>query len=140
MREMLLVCFAIAVCALLFRAQISTALVLRGDDLLARGDASAALNKYEFALRVDASNGAALDRVLFAALQERGEGTLRRVLNRADAYLARHPQDAAVLQDRALCELILRKRAAAARDLERTARITRDPQTYAFAEIAERGR
>ena len=139
MREVLLVLSAVIVCALLFRSQISTALVLRGDDLLARGDAAGALRKYERALRVDGSNGAALDRVLFAALQERSEGTLQRVLERADAYLARNPRDAAVLQDRALCELMLHRRRAAALDLERTARITADAQTSAFAAIA-RGR
>lgn len=137
MREVLLVLFSVSVCALLFRSQLSTALVLRGDDLLARGDAPGALEKYERALRFDASNGAALDRVLFAALQDRRTETLRRVLGRADAYLARHPQDTAVLQDRALCELLLRRRATAADDLLRVARLTGDAQMSVFAAIAK---
>lgn len=121
---------------MLFRPQISTAVMLRGDDLLARGDAAGALVKYRRALSFDPANGAALDRVLFAALQHRGAGTLYGVLKRADAYLSQHPADTAVLQDRALCELMLGKRVLAAGDLERAARISHDAQTSAFARIA----
>lgn len=139
-REALLVLFAIAVSALLFRAQISTALMLRGDDLLARGDAAGAQGKYEWALRFDSSNGAALDRVLFAALERRDAGARQMVLQRADSYLRRHPGDAAVLQDRALCELLLHERVRAAGDLERAARTARDAQLAAFAAIARGAR
>lgn len=114
--------------------------MLRGDDLLARGDATGALAKYRRALAFDPSNGGALDRVLFAALERRSPGTLGDVLHRANAYLSHHPADAAVLQDRALCELMLGKRALAAGDLERAARISHDMQTSAFARIARGAR
>lgn len=139
-RELAVVLLAVAVSAFLFRGQISTAVMLRGDDLLARGDAAGALSKYRRAITLDPANGAALDRVLFAALQHRSPGTLAEVLNRANAYLSAHPGDAAVLQDRALCRLMLGKRALAAGDLERAAHLSHDAQVAVFAEIARGGR
>jgi len=121
---------------MLFRTQISTGIMLRGDDLLSRGDTAGALVKYRHALSLDPSNGAALDRVLFTALQHRSAGTLYSVLQRANGYLSQHPRDVAVLQDRALCELMLGRRVLAARDLERAAGVSHDAQTSAFAAIA----
>jgi tetratricopeptide (TPR) repeat protein len=124
---------ALSLAACIFRAQIADALVVRGDDFMYRSDAGGAMNRYERALAIDPSDEAAVDRIVFLAMQMRTRESLHRGIAVADAYLHFHRNDGGILADRALCYLILRRYRQALNDFARAATLQRDPRYFVFA-------
>lgn len=124
---------ALALCAIIFRAQLAQALVVRGDDYLYRGDSAAALERYRRALNLAPASQAAADRFVFVSLQHNTAISLRAAVNVATQYLSARPDDPALLADRALCYLHERRYARAESDFERAARASDAPDAYVFA-------
>lgn len=117
----------------LFRAQIATSLVGRGDDYAARGDVNAALTYYRRAIWLDRDHAAAVDRYAFFSIEERTQHGLRSALDIATMYLQRHPKDGTVRADRALCYQILKRYHAASVDFTAAADELHSAQYYTFA-------
>ncbi|HEY8296751.1 MAG TPA: tetratricopeptide repeat protein [Candidatus Baltobacteraceae bacterium] len=132
-RRFLVAAASLSVAALLFRAQLGAALVVRGDDFLYRSDARQARTYYARALRFDPDSESAADRYVFFGLQVRTHASLDAAIGVASAYLRRHPDDGAILADRALAYLIERRYDKAEPDFERAARASRDPRYFTFA-------
>lgn len=129
---------ALAISGALFRPQLSDALVVRGDELLFKNSRAQALARYARALAIDPDNGIAADRFAFVSLQSHTPEALAGAARTAQTYLRRHPRDAELLGDLALCMLAERNVAEARRDFERAAQ-SRPHSTYArYAEILER--
>lgn len=119
--------------AALFRPQVSTALVTRGDEFLYRSDLSGALKYYSRANAVDPNDGVAVDRLAFFGMQLRTNDSLHASLVATGAYLARHPEDANVRADRALCLQILKRYQLATAEFAIAASETHDARYYTFA-------
>jgi tetratricopeptide (TPR) repeat protein len=132
-RRMAVAAAALALATCLFRSQVASALVVRGDDFLYRNDAPAAQTRYERALALNGSDATAIDRIAFLGMQQRTRRSLRRAVAVASSYLTSHPNDAVILADRGLCYLIARDYALARPDFERAAAILRDPRYFTFA-------
>ena len=94
--------FAIAISALLLHGQISSALVLRGDEFAYRGDAARALQMYRRAIAIDGENENAVDRLAFQGAITHRPDLVRESVATASAYLNRHPLAVPILWDRAL--------------------------------------
>lgn len=124
---------ALLCAAFLFREQIADALVIRGDEYLYRGKAVEALERYRRAMRVSPLSETATDRYVFVSMQLRDAAALNRAISAAGRYLAMHPNDPAVLSDRALCYLHLGKYALAQADFVDAARSAHTPNYYVFA-------
>ncbi|MDQ2871524.1 MAG: hypothetical protein M3R35_00160 [Candidatus Eremiobacteraeota bacterium] len=124
--------------AVLFRAQIGSALIVRGDDFLYRNDTAQARRYYARALRVDPDSRAAADRFAFFGMQMRTRQSFTSSIAIATTYLKGHPNDTTLLVDRALGYLAERRFQPAQADFERAARLTRDPRFYTFAGWAAR--
>ncbi len=130
--------FAVAFCALgigilLFRAQVATSLVVRGDDFLYRRQVERARGYYVRALWFDPESRAAADRYVFFGMQERTPASLAASIAIASRYLALRPDDATVLADRALCYQIERRYSEAAPDFSHAGALARDPRYFTFA-------
>ena len=123
----------IAVSIILFHTQLAGALIVRGDEMLVRNSYDGASNRYRRALWLDSSSSIAADRFIFVSLQRRTPQALRSAVGVASAYLAKRHDDPTVLFDRGMCQLLLKRYRAALLDFDRAARLTRDPQEYAFA-------
>lgn len=141
--------FAVAAVALLFasilfRTQVADALVIRGDEYLYRGSRTQALVHYNRALAIAPGSEVAADRYVFLSLQRQTSASLALAVKVATRYLRDHPDDAPLLNDRALCYLHMRKYVPAERDFARAARASRRPDEYVFAgwaaQHADRGR
>lgn len=135
--------FAVAIAALLlatmiFRSQIAEALVIRGDDYVYRGDRVQALERYRRAMAVAPFSETAVDRYVFISMQLQTRRSIAAALRIASAYLAGHPNDTAVLTDRALCFLHLRRYRLASADFERAAAVTHSGKYTLFAQLARR--
>lgn len=135
-RRLLLAAVALGVSAFLFRSQIADGLVARGDDLLYKDAPAKALQHYARALAIDPLSQTAADRYVFVSMERHTRASLFDALHVADAYLRARPADAAVLSDRALCLLVLRRYSAAAADFERAARAGGGAQYQTFARQA----
>lgn len=128
---------AVAISALCFRPQVATALVTRGDEFLARGDAQSARTYYQRAMLVDANSGTAVDRFVFAAVMAHDDKLLPDAVAAASAFLSRHSADATVLEDRALCLQRARRFSAAAADFATAAQVSGSARDSTFAGWAE---
>ena len=133
LRRLAVAAFALFLAAVLLHTQLADALVVRGDDFLIQNRYESAGVRYLRALWFDSGSRSAADRYMFVALERRAPRELRAAIAVADSYLLRQPRDSVILLDRALCYLILRKYRFALLDFERSAGITRDPQTLVFA-------
>jgi tetratricopeptide (TPR) repeat protein len=119
--------------SVLFRGQVAEALVVRGDDFMSRSALTEAMTRYERARAIDPDNSSAIERVVFAGMEMRTPASLRDATAAANVYLAEHPNDGAILADRALCYLIERRYALALLDFEHAAKVQRDARYYVFA-------
>ena len=137
-RRVLVAFTALVAGALLFRAQIAQALIVRGDDFLYRHNADAAVQRYRRALLIAPGSEIAADRILFVLIMQRNPKSIRQGIDTANAYLLHAPNSAVVLADRALCLLIRKDYRAAERDFRRAATQSHDPQDYVFAGWAAR--
>lgn len=124
---------ALLCAAILFRAQVADALVIRGDDYMFRGDHLQALERYRRALLIAPSSEVAADRYVLISLQRQTRASLQLAVGVATRYLERNPSDAAVLSDRALCYLHMRRFDAAERDFAQAARAGHSVNDYVFA-------
>lgn len=132
-RKALVVIVALAAAAIALRPQMSSALVVRGDDLAYRGDAARALTMYGRAIAFDRNNESAVDRYTFEGAISHKPALERKAVGISSAFLRRYPQDATVLADRALCYAILRDYVRAERDFARAGELARDPRALTFA-------
>ena len=131
---------ALVSAALLFHAQVASALVTRGDDRLRAGDLDGAVGAYGRAMRLDPASPAAADRLAFSLLMRHGDGDAARSYEIASAALQHAPHDANLLVDRALAAQRLRRWKSAARDFALAAAIAHDRRYARLAErLAKRG-
>jgi len=133
MRRFAAALLAVACAAVLFRGAVAQALVIRGDDYLYRGDRAAAVERYRRAMTIAPSYGTAFDRYVFVTMQHQNPRALHDAVDVAGTYLRAHPRDAALLTDRALCLLHLRRFSEAQDDFTRAASIAQTAESYAFA-------
>lgn len=133
LRRFAVAVFALSCASVLFRTQVADALVIRGDEYMYRGDRIAALERYKRALTIAPGLEVAADRYVFVSLERQTPSSLRAAIAVADRYLRRHPSDAAVLSDRALCYLHLQRYGLAQQDFERAAKATHEANDYVFA-------
>ena len=132
-RRILSIAIALALATCLLRAQISSALVVRGDDFSVRGDATRAARYYSRALWFDERDGVAIDRLAFAAVMTHRPVRMLAALTLVSKYLKAVPNDRAVLMDRAMTEDSLGAYGAAERDYARLGALASDARAYTFA-------
>jgi len=119
---------ALAASGVLFRGNIASALVTRGDEFLAAGDAEGAVRMYDRALRIDRSAAAAADRLAFTLLVRRRPGDAARAYAVAVAGLQAAPQDPELLVDRGFAARRLHRWRDAEQAFLRAALLAHDPR------------
>ncbi len=130
--------FAIAAVTLvlasgLFRPQLASALIMRGDDAIRNGDRASAIRYYGRAIAVDAGSATAADRLAFSLCLRRVPRDAQAAIDIATSALRRAPDNASLLADRALAEQVLRRWPRAELDFARAAHVARDPRYDHFA-------
>ncbi|HTW83425.1 MAG TPA: hypothetical protein VMD91_05075 [Candidatus Sulfotelmatobacter sp.] len=134
-RRFALAAVALACAALLFRGEVATALVTRGDDALRGGDVDRAVNAYARATAIDARSAVAADRLAFFLLVRRGRGDAALALAVAVRALRAVPNDPLLLADRGFAAQRLGRIREAERAFAAAALGARDPR---YAQLAGR--
>lgn len=132
-RRAVLVGLALIFSGICLRSQISSALVVRGDQFGVAGDTARAAIYYRRALWFDARDGGAVDRLAFDAIMTHRRASILHALPLVSNYLHIAPNDQAVLMDRAMAEQSLGNYANAERDFARLGEIGSDARAYTFA-------
>ena len=134
-RRLLIVLVSLSCAAILFRAQVASALITRGDDRLRTADVDGAIRSYNRAVVIDESSSVAADRLAFTLLLRRRNGDAARAYDVARAALQRKPGDSTLLIDRAFAAQRLGNWRAAERDFQTAADAAHDPR---YAHLAAR--
>ncbi|HEY8314822.1 MAG TPA: hypothetical protein VIG51_11740 [Candidatus Baltobacteraceae bacterium] len=132
-RRFLVAALSLLLAATLFRAQLASSLVVRGDEFLYRNDISGAATYYRRAIRIDGDFADAADRLAFLAMQKRTQAALAAAVAATTVYLGQHGDDPRILADRAMCYQIEKRYRKAEPDFERAAWLLRDPRYFTFA-------
>ena len=134
-RRVVVAAVSLCCCALLFRGNVATALVSRGDALLTSGDLSGAVRIYGRALRIAGNDADAADRLAFAFLLRRGPGDALRSYAAASTGLEAAPQDGRLWVDRGFASQRLSRWRDAEAAFLNAAAMTRDAR---YARLAAR--
>ena len=135
LRRLALAGTALTCAAFLFRANVASALVTRGDDFLRAGDVDGAVRSYARAAAFDQHSAVAADRLAFFLLlrhhpsdDARAFAVATNALRNARQDAAMHdaPLVAALLVDRALAAVRLGRLRAASHDLDAAAVLAHD--------------
>ncbi len=103
-RRIAIAAIALMVAGGLFRGQLATAVITRGDDALRSGDRTAAVRYYSRALLLDPHSSRAADRLAFYLDMRHRPGDAQASIDVATTALAQVPDDASLLADRGLAE------------------------------------
>lgn len=134
-RRTVLVLIAVAISAVLLRAQISSALLTRGDTFAFYGAQSDARDAYARALLLDRDNAVAADRLVFALAFSKRRTNVERAVTIASRFLSSHPNDVKLLMDRALSLQHLGRLTQARADFVRAGLLARDPRALFFGAL-----
>lgn len=121
---------------MLLRGQISSALVVRGDDYDVRGQMQDATRMYKRAIAFDSSNEIAVDRLCFKEAITHRPALVTDAIENATRYLQWHPRSVSIRADRALANEIAKRYSDAERDFEAAAQDDHQARTYTFAGFA----
>ena len=139
LRRFTVAAVSVACAAILFRANVASALVTRGDGVLRAGDLDGAVRYYARATRVDAASADAADRLIFALLMRRHGSDALRAYTVAGDTLRRGRLEPRLLADRAFAAQRLGRWRAAESDFTAAARIAHDPRyAHLAAHMARR--
>ena len=129
----------VALCAstLILHAQLADALVVRGDELAARGMLPRAEAMYERAIFLDPRSSVSVDRLLFAAILSHRGDRLRNAISRSSTYLRNVPTDDTVRMDRALALQMDGRLTQAECEFQRVGVERRDARALLFAGLDE---
>lgn len=134
-RRLLIASIAVVGAAFILRPQLSTTLLMRGDEFTAQNKLDRATTMYARALLFDDANGAAMDRLVFTAILRHDRTIIRGAISRASSFLQSHPTDAVVRSDRALAFQVLRDFRRAQSDFAQTGDQLRDARLLTFAAL-----
>ena len=133
LRRFLLAGTALGISALVFRGQFAQSLVVRGDDLSYQGRSLQALSHYARAHWLDPNSAVATDRYTFTLMQRHTGTTLNTAIGVASEFLHKHPSDATILEDRAICYLLQGRYRQARGDFVHAAQLSSSARCYVFA-------
>jgi tetratricopeptide (TPR) repeat protein len=98
-RRLAIAAISLGCAAILFHSNVATALISRGDELLAQGDTNGATLAYARALAFDGASLVAADRLAFGYLLRRAPGDAERAFTTAGAALSHSPGNASLATD-----------------------------------------
>jgi tetratricopeptide (TPR) repeat protein len=138
-RRIVLALISLLCAAVLFRGNVATALVSRGDDLLGAGDLDGAARRYDRALFLDRGAVVAADRLAFALWLRRRPGDARRGFAVASEALRFAPQSSVLLADRGFAAQRLGRWRDAETSFAQAAAFGHDPRyAHLAAQMARR--